>query len=207
MDKKTIEEMEARFRTELEFSDPGVTVTLEPAACPAAFSAADSASLVNMIYVLPDGFRHKSMAIEGLTTVSENLANIRTEDGNVTMRCFARSEVDTWLDQMAAEYRILCGLYGFELALANRAPGWAFQERSQIRETLFAAYKEINGFEMKMIAEHGGLETGYISGGITGIDIVTCGPFCEGYHTTAERLELASFRMIFEVLKLTLERL
>ena len=199
--------MGKRFHTEFEYSDPGVTVTLERTDCPSAFSSEDSASLVDMICVLPDGFRRKSMKIEGLTTVSENLANIRTEDGKVTLRCFARSEVDSFLDQMAEEYRILSKLYGYTLELANRAPGWKFEQDSKIRETLFAAYKEINGFEMKMIAEHGGLETGYICGGIPGIDIVTCGPFCEGYHTPEERLDLASFRMIYEVLKRTLQNL
>jgi dipeptidase D len=205
--RSKVDGMAKRFRTEFEYSDPGITVALEKADCPAAFSAADSASLVDMICVLPDGFRRKSMKIEGLTTVSENLANIRTEEGMMTLRCFARSEVDSFLDQMAEEYRILSKLYGYTLELANRAPGWKFEQDSKIRETLFAAYKEINGFEMKMIAEHGGLETGYICGGIPGIDIVTCGPFCEGYHTPEERLDLASFRMIYEVLKRTLQNL
>ena len=44
-----------------------------------------------------------------------------------------------------------------------------------------------------------------ISGGIPGIDIVTCGPHCEEYHTPKEWLDLASFRTIYEVLKRTLE--
>jgi len=202
-----VAEMASIIRTELEYSDAGVQIEVEPAECPAAFRAVDSRQLIAFLYVLPDGFRHRSMMIEGLTTVSENLANIRTEEGQITIRCFARSEIDTYLDQMAEEYRILGNLYGFYLSLENRSPGWKFDEKSAIRKTLFEAYKEINGFEMKMIAEHGGLETGFICGGIPGIDIVTCGPFCEGYHTPEERLDLASFRMIYEVLKRTLEEL
>lgn len=58
----------------------------------------------------------------------------------------------------------------------------------------------INAFLIR-IAEHGGLETGYISGGLPGIDIVTCGPRCEGYYTTKECLDLRSFRRVYEALK------
>lgn len=205
--REKVDEMADIFRTELAFSDPGVTVELKQAECPQAFSAEDSLRLVDFLYVLPDGFRHRSMAIEGLTTVSENLANVRTADGTVTIKNFARSEIATFLDQMEEEYRILGGLYGFALTCDNRSPGWKFDENSKIRESLFAAYREVNGSDMKMIAEHGGLETGYISGGIPGIDIVTCGPHCEGYHTPEEKLDLASFRMIYEVLKRTLKTL
>lgn len=200
-------EFETLFRKELAYSDPDVTVAVEPAACGEAFSEEDSRALVEMLFVLPDGFRHKSMKIEGLTTVSENLARIRTEEGVVTIYCFPRSEIDSFLDQIAGEYRILGGLYGFELVCRDRAPGWRFEEKSAIRESLFTAYHEVTGGHMTLIAEHGGLETGYISGGIPGIDIVTCGPHCEEYHTPKEWLDLASFRTIYEVLKRTLETL
>ena len=195
---------EETFYKEYAYSDPDVKISIEPADCPAAFSEEDSRSLVNLLFVLPDGFRHKSMKIEGLTTVSQNLGRVRTEDGNVAIYCFPRSEVDTFLDQMEGEYRILSDLFGFELVCNNRAPGWRFEENSAIRNTLFTAYHEVTGGEMTLIAEHGGLETGYISGGIPGIDIVTCGPHCEEYHTPKEWLDLASFRTIYEVLKRTL---
>lgn len=200
--------MEKIFRTELEFSDPDVSVIIERADCPYAFSTSDSRKLVEMLYVLPDGRRHRSMKIEGLTTASENLANIRiTDEGDVRIRCFARSEIESYIDQMQEEYRILGELYGFSAKFENRAPGWKFDENSKIRETLFAAFKDVTGQEMKMIAEHGGLEMGYISGGIPDIDIVMCGPYCEGYHTPEEKLDLASFRTIYEVLSRTLKAL
>lgn len=195
------------FYKEYAYSDPDIKISILPADCPVAFSEEDSRALVEFLFVLPDGFRHKSMKIEGLTTVSQNLGRIRTEDGNVAIHCFPRSEVDTFLDQMEGEYRILGGLFGFELMCDNRAPGWRFEEKSAIRDTLFAAYHEVTGGQMTLIAEHGGLETGYISGGIPGIDIVTCGPHCEEYHTPKEWLDLASFRTIYEVLKRTLETL
>ena len=147
------------------------------------------------------------MKIPTLTTASENLANIRTENGRVTIRSFARSEQDSYLDQMEEEVRILSDIYGFVPEFQNRAPGWKYTEHSEIRNILFSSYRKVTGREMKPLAEHGGLETGYISGGIPGIDIATFGPRCEGYHTPQERLNLASFRENYEVLKEALSRM
>lgn len=205
--QKKAEEIEAIFRGELEFSDPDVTVVIEPIECAEAFSPEDSRQIIEFLYVLPNGLRHKSMAIDNLTTVSENLANVRTRGDEITIRCFARSEIESLLDVMADEYTILSRLYGYDIRLENRAPGWKYDEHSRIRETLFNAFHDVTGEYMTPIAEHGGLETGYMCGGIPGIDIVTCGPYCDGYHTTEERLNLESFRVTYEVLKRTLSEL
>ena len=203
-----IEKMQSSLLAELEFSDPAVFITLDPAECGPAFSMEDSRKLVELLYILPDGFRHKSLKIEGLTTVSENLANIRTDsDGHVVIRSFPRSEIESYLDLMQDEYEILSKAYGFKLTCDNRAPGWSFRQDSKIRASIFKAYHEVTGGEMKMISEHGGLEGGYICGGIPGIDIVMCGPYVDGFHTPRERLDLASFRTTYEVLKLALKEL
>jgi len=202
-----IQQMEEAFRAELEFSDPGVTLELSEDHVTETMTEMHSNELIQFLYLFPDGFRHKSMKIPTLTTASENLANIRTENGRVTIRSFARSEQDSYLDQMEEEVRILSDIYGFVPEFQNRAPGWKYTEHSEIRNILFSSYRKVTGREMKPLAEHGGLETGYISGGIPGIDIATFGPRCEGYHTPQERLNLASFRENYEVLKEALSRM
>jgi len=198
---KTVIQLEKTFQTELEFSDSDVSVTLTLQEVNQVLSRKDSEDLLAYMFLFPNGFRHKSMKITDLTTVSENLANIKTDSSGVTIRCFARSELDSRLDEMADEVILLGKLFGFETVLKNRSPGWKYEEHSDVREKLFAAYRKITGKEMKPLAEHGGLEAGFISGGIPGIDIATCGPRCEDYHTPREWLDMRSFREIYDVLK------
>ncbi|MDO4977841.1 MAG: beta-Ala-His dipeptidase [Eubacteriales bacterium] len=200
-------DMQSIFQSELEFSDPDVTLTFAPCECKETLSTEDSTELIRCLCLLPHGFRHKSMKIQNLTTVSENLANVQLTGGKVTIRYFSRSEQGSFLKMMANEIAILSDLFGFTMTESDPEPGWKYVENSEIRKKLFDAYHAITGSEMRPIAEHGGLETGFISGGIPGIDIVTCGPFCEGYHTTKEFLDLSSFRTIYEVLKYTLKSL
>lgn len=200
-------DMQAIFKSELEFSDPGVTLTFATCDCPKTLSIKDSEEIIRFLTLLPHGLRHKSMKIQNLTTVSENLANVQCIDGVVKIRYFSRSEQDSFLQMMADEIAILADLFDFTMTASESEPGWKYQENSDIRQKLFDAYHAVTGNHMKPIAEHGGLETGFISGGIPGIDIVTCGPFCEGYHTTKEFLDLQSFRTIYEVLKYTLKTL
>ena len=68
-------EVEKKVKSELEFSDPGLTITLEPAAAPAEMICdEDSDAFLKMLYLMPAGLVAKSMALEGLTVASQNLA-------------------------------------------------------------------------------------------------------------------------------------
>ena len=194
------------LKNEYLFSDPNVCVTLTSSEAQPVLSAQDSADLVKYLFVLPNGFRHKSMKIKGLTTASENLATIRTDENSIVLRYFARAELDSNLFEQSDEIIELSNLFGYGTTFKGYSPGWQYKEHSDIRELLMGAYRDVTGRELTPIAVHGGLEHGYISAGIPGIDIATCGPHCEDYHTTRENLDLASFREIYEVLKETLKR-
>ncbi len=202
-----ISRMESVFREELADSDPGIVISTSSAVCQRLMSGEDTKDLIHYLFLLPHGLRHKSMKIEGLTTVSENLASIRTEEDQITIRYLARSDYSSYLDEIMEELIILSETFGFAPEPLGRAPGWKYRENSPLRDSLFAAFREVTGREMKPISEHGGLEAGYISEGIPGIDIVTLGPLVLDYHTPKERLNLASFREIYEVLKETLKKL
>ena len=60
---------------------------------------------------------------------------------------------------------------------------------------------------MEEKASHGGLEIGILKGLIPELDIVTLGPITEGAHTPDEKMNLASFKKMFEVLKVFLKKL
>lgn len=94
-------EVEKKVKSELEFSDPGLTITLEPIAAPAEMICdEDSDAFLKMLYLMPAGLVAKSMALEGLTVASQNLAAVKTqEDGRLYILYSLRSSVNSFLDE------------------------------------------------------------------------------------------------------------
>ena len=63
-------EVEKKVKSELEFSDPGLTIALEPAAAPAEMLCdEDSDAFLKMLYLMPAGLVAKSMALEDRKSV------------------------------------------------------------------------------------------------------------------------------------------
>ena len=67
-------------------------MTLETAACTRAMSEETSADLVDLMYLLPTGLRHRSLQIESLPVASENLASVRCKEDYVEFQYSLRAE-------------------------------------------------------------------------------------------------------------------
>ena len=70
---------------------------------------------------------------------------------------------------------------------------------------MVAAYREAVGVEPRVYSIHAGLECGFFSGKIKGLDCVSIGPDQYDLHTPRERLSISStervYKFILEVLK------
>ena len=195
------------YKDEFADSDKDITVSVEKGEKEKTLSIKDSNDLLRYLLILPNGFRHRSMVIEGLTTASENLASIRTGDDEIKIRYFTRAALYSHLDEMADEITAICDLYGFSYELEEKCPGWNYVKDSPMRKKLFDVFEKHTGRKMKELATHGGLETAYIANGIPGIDIACMGADCSDYHTVRESLDLKTFRAAYEILKDLLSQL
>lgn len=194
------------IRSELEFSDPGLHVSLyeEPKA-DAVLTQKDTDDILNMMYVMPNGFQHKSLAIEGLTVASLNAGVAYFENGLFTIDNLIRSAAASHTDQMILQIRIIGKAFGFDIRVNDRYGGWAYSADSRLREILKGVLKD-KGIEMKERATHGGLECGIFKALVPEMDIITYGPVSEGEHTPDEKLDLASFDRAYENLCELLKR-
>lgn len=200
------EQLEA-IRGELEFSDPGIALTLEECEVDEVLPAGETWEVISFLRLLPNGFRHKSMTIEGLTVASENLGLVRTEGGRLCTESHLRGALESYLDEMLAEYRLLSDRFGFRMGEDDRYSAWAYDPDSSMRRLMMEVYTQITGREIKPIAVHGGLECGYFMGMFPDMDIVTVGPTTLNMHTVEEALDLKSFQEIYEVVVTMLARL
>jgi len=205
--RKAFEMMEAKIRNEIKFQEPGFTVTLEKAEGGNAICEEVSADIIDLMYLLPTGVRHRSLQIENLPTASENLAVVRCGEDYVEIQYSLRAEKMSYRDQMEKELCILAGMNDMTMDVSGKYPAWEFNPDSEMRSTLCRVYKEMKGEDMELLATHGGLECGVFCDMIPGLDVVTLGADCDGAHTPKEQMNLESFDKTYDLMKAFLKEL
>ncbi len=192
----------AELKEELAFSDAGLTVALKSGdAAEQAASAADSKAAVCLMFLAPNGMQARSMAIEGLTTVSLNMGGVRVQEGKLVIHFSLRSPMQSAREDMSRKLELISEVYGAECAVTNDYPGWNYDQESPLRKAFAEYYLEKTGKEIVEEATHGGLETGVFKGYNEKLDIISVGPEIRDLHTPDERMDLASFLRIYEILK------
>lgn len=205
--RKAFESMKAQIVSEIGFQEPDFAVTLEKAESGPAICEEVSAEIIDLLYLLPTGLRHRSLQIANLPTASENLASVRTGADFLDFQYSLRAEKMSLRDQMEKEICILAGIYDMTMEVYSKFPSWEFNPNSAMRETLCRVYKEQKGSEMELLATHGGLECGVFCDMIPGLDVVTLGAETDGAHTPKEQMNLESFDRTFDVLMAFLKEL
>lgn len=205
--RKVFELMKAQIYNEIKFQEPDFDVILEKAEGSIAMDEETSADIVDLMYLLPTGLRHRSMQIADLPTASENLASVRCKEDYVEFQYSLRAEKVSLRDMMEKELCMLAGMYDMSIDVYNKFPSWEFNPNSQMRELLGKVYKEQKGSELEVIATHGGLECGVFCDLIPGLDVVTLGAASSGAHTPEEQMDLASFDETFDLLAAFLKEL
>ena len=163
-------------------------------------SQQDSKELITFLYVLPNGFRHKSMKLKDLTIASSNLGTWEIQGDKVVFTHNMRSAMDSYLDLMEDELEVLCGLFHLRRQVTARVTGFSYIEHSPLRKALDQAFFEVTGRHIQELFVHGGIEAGSFSRLVPGMDIVTIGPLVLEEHTVNERLNLQSFDDIWKTL-------
>lgn len=205
--RRIVEETQKKILEEYRYSDEGFTARVEEMAGKPVCVQAVSDELLGFLLLAPDGMRHHSMRIPGLTTASANLASVKTEESSVTVHISLRAAGDSWLDEMEHGLKRLAALFHMEGDSSSRYPAWEFQEESVMQQVMKETVKACMNRELKFLAVHGGLECGVFKQKWPDMDMVTLGPVGKDVHTPDERLDLESFDVCYGVLTEFLRRL
>ncbi len=190
------------LQEELEFSDPGFTAVLScDNTSEKKWSKSTSNDVLDMMYLMPNGFQHRSMVIEGLTLTSLNLGIVQTLKTEVEMVISIRSALESGKDHLKRKLSVLCERLGFRVEMDKGFPGWNYSAESNMREIYAQMVQKLYHQELEMIASHGGCECGVFKGMIPEIDMISMGPKAAFVHTPDEQLDLASFDRTYELLK------
>lgn len=210
--KESVATLDILFQKEFAAADSGLRIGLTCFTAPESgkmcpLTQDSSRSVIRMMYLLPTGARRRSVQIEGLIEVSENMASVRTNAEFIELHYSLRSAIDSCLTQMEEELRLTAEIFDAEFSTSYRYPAWPYNPKSFMRDKLAEAFREKTGKELILKAVHGGLECGVFAAIDEKMDIVTFGPRGIDAHTPNERLDLKSFDDCFEIFRCFLEKL
>ena len=133
--KAVFERVAAQIKAEYAGTDPDSEFIFKPYECSDGeccggdeckyVPEADALRFVRAIIACPDGVERMSSEMAGLVETSNNLAMVKIEGGEFTVKTLMRSSVDTAKDALAAKFEAIFALAGIETSFAGGYSGWA----------------------------------------------------------------------------------
>ena len=206
--KKGIAKLEATLGEGLSEDDKdfaiGVSVISENTEVE-ALEAELAKKIVFVMHTVANGVLDMNHNVKGIVEWSRNLGIVKCDADVAELVFSSRSSFESRIDAAAAELDSYAELIGASVRHYNRYPGWSYAEKSEIRDAYSKAYKELFGKAPEITVIHAGLECGFISEAVQGMDIISCGPVILNLHSPDEALNLASFERFFSVVKKVIE--
>ena len=212
--KAVFERVAAHIKAEYAGTDPDSEFIFKPYECSEGeccggdeckyVPEADAFRFIRAIIACPDGVERMSSEMAGLVETSNNLAMVKIEGGEFSVKTLMRSSVDTAKDALAAKFEAIFALAGIETSFAGGYSGWAPNPDSSILATMKKVYMDMYGVEPAVMAIHAGLECGILSGAYPHWDMVSCGPTLMSPHSPDERANIPSVAKCWEFLKAVL---
>jgi dipeptidase D len=202
----------ARIADAYRDTDPGVRVVVADEcgaadAGPSAWSAADSARIVDLIAAIPVGPLGMSAAFPGIVETSSSLGIAATDGAALELRSLSRSANDALLDDVTSTIAAAARLAGAHYRAGNRYPAWRPDLGSPLLAAARAAHVRELGAEPHVTLTHGGLEAAIIAAKRPGLDAISFGPEIEGPHAPGERLHIGSAARFMRLLAALLDDL
>ena len=188
--------------------DPDFDMTLSETDC--ALDPMDAGSCQRVLAYLigtPNGIEKMTHGIDKLPQTSLSLGVLRTLDDAVEYVFCIRSAVDSECEMLARRLECQIKPLGGTLRREGPYPGWEYQADSPLRDLICEVYKEQTGKDMIVEAIHAGLECGYFSGKMPGLDCVSIGPDVNDVHTPNETLSISSTQRTWELVKEVIARM
>lgn len=161
--------------------------------------------IVRAILACPNGVDRMSLEMEGLVETSNNLAIVKSENGQVSVKTLMRGSIDSAKEAMSESIRAAFELAGADVVFSGGYSGWKPNMKSPILKAMRETYNALYGKMPEVKAIHAGLECGILSGAYPHWDMISCGPTICSPHSPAERVEIASVEKWWNFVKATLQ--
>lgn len=173
--------------------DPGLEISLSAAECQGpAIDRETALKAVRAVYACPNGVDRMSFAMENLVETSNNLAIVKSENGQIFVKTLMRGSIDSAKLDLSESIRAVFELAGATVELTGGYSGWQPNMASPILKAMKETYRELYGVEPAVRAIHAGLECGILGGIYPNWDMISCGPTIRSPHSPEERVNIAT---------------
>ena len=141
-----------------------------------------------------------SAAVPGLVETSLNLGLVQNEKDHsrLLLQYLIRSSVQSAKEFLFEKLHVIGKAIGADCGISDTYPGWEYQPVSPLRDHMVEVYEKTYGKKMKTEAIHAGLECGFFSEKIPGLDCVSIGPDMKDIHSPKEMLNIPSVKRTWE---------
>ncbi|AMC93339.1 aminoacyl-histidine dipeptidase [Erysipelothrix larvae] len=196
--KQWIDSIIDELKFQFQFSDPGLEISISDGQSHRVLSKQSTQKIIDLLFMLPYGVIHKSMAIKDLVIASANIGKIALENNQLEILLSVRATQAFVLDNLMRQVQWITDNLGVQIDVTAHYPGWNYDKDSKLRKQLKDVFFELRGYEIVEEATHGGLELGIFKDKMPALDIVNIGPLMYDIHTPSEHLDLASFERTYE---------
>ena len=205
--KAIFAEYDAIFRHEFK-SDPDFDMKLaEVDATRLPMDAVSGQKVLAYLCGTPNGIEKMTKGIDKLPQTSLSLGKVTTSEDSVEYIFCIRSSVDTEREMLVRRLENQLKVLGGTMDREGTYPGWEYAPVSPLRDLVCQVYKDQTGEEMKIEAIHAGLECGFFSEKIPGLDCVSIGPDVKDVHTTSETFSISSAQRTWDLVVEILARM
>jgi dipeptidase D len=189
-------------------TDPAMDVAIAPTPPhPDAWSEDDTATMLDVLALVPSGPLAMSAGFEGVVETSTSLSEAFTDGERLTLHSLTRSSNDDALPDVIATLDATSRLGRGRLTVQRNHGGWQPDLDSPVLALTGRVYRDRFGEEPLVTAVHGGVEPAVIGAKVPGLDMISFGPTIEGLHAPGERLSVASVGRFWQLLAGLLDEL
>lgn len=201
--KSLCETVLATWKAEFGSDEPGLFLQVKTGeeGTHTVMEAKSMEKVVCFLLNCPDGVHEYSRFLKGLVETSDNLGVVATNEQGLHCKILTRSGTRSKLEEFKERLSSLAKVLGASFHIEGEYPAWSYKETSRIRPIVAAAYEKVTGREPVVTTIHAGLECGLFCGKKPELDCISFGPQMFDIHSVNERLDIASTRQTWELLK------
>lgn len=199
--RELAQEMKELFVVEFNGVENNINLTVEETALPSGLIPEEiQDDLINGVTACFNGVYRVLPELPSVVETSNNLAIIKSNGSEITLKSLLRSSVDSRKEELASVIESNFELAGAKVSFSGGYPGWKPNLDSPILKTMQQVYENKYGKTPKIMIIHAGLECGILGTNYPEMDMISFGPTIRYPHSPDEKVNIASVGLFWDYL-------
>jgi dipeptidase D len=196
------------LKDEYATTDPNLNVEWKEVDLPTkVMSLTDQERFIYAIQATHDGIGRMSPDVDDLVETSNNLAQVKLENGKAIIKCLQRSDREGAKYNMAFSVAAPWHLIGAQVEHSGSYPGWKLNPEAPMLKMMHDLYLEMFNEEPQVKACHAGLECGLLGQHYPNMEMISFGPTIRHPHSPDEKVNIASVEKFWNYFLEALKRI